>query len=99
MTTFWLSFSDRSEAKFLGVAIFDVDETAGRLSAPEIVRKAHELGLNPGGEACIEEVGLVIDEYKNRLITDDAFLPKPGSYERSRWSITLPTAPYTSSRM
>jgi hypothetical protein len=94
MTTLWLSFSDPSEAEFLGLAIFDVDETARRLSAPEIVRKAHELGLNPGGQVCIREVGLVPEEFKNRLITDEALLPKPGSYERSNWSITLPTSPY-----
>jgi hypothetical protein len=52
VTTFWLSFSDPdapSDRRFLGVAIFDVDESGGELTVPEIVRRAHELGINPGG--------------------------------------------------
>jgi hypothetical protein len=86
MTTFWLSFSDPdapSDKRFLGVAIFDMDESGGELSVPEIVRRAHDLGINPGGQVLVQEVEAIPDEYKNRLITDDALLLKLGSRGRS----------------
>ena len=90
MTTFWLTFSDPdapSDKRFLGVAIFDMDESEGELSVPEIVRHAHKLGINPGGQVLVQEVEAIPDEYKNRLITDDALLLKLGSSGRVRWDI------------
>ena len=86
MTTFWLAFSDPdapSDRRFLGVAIFDMDESGGEASVVEIVRKAHELGINPGGEVSVQEVAGIPDEHKNKLITDDALLLKLGSRGRS----------------
>jgi hypothetical protein len=74
MTTFRLSFSDpdaQSDQRFLGVAIFDMDERRRRVSVREIVRRAWRLGINPGGQVRVQEVESVPDEYKNRLITDD----------------------------
>ena len=85
MTTFWLSFSDpdaSSDKRFLGVAIFDMDESRRRLGAHEIVRRAHRLGINPGGQVCVQ-VESIPDEYKNKLITDDALLLKLGSRGRA----------------
>src|SRR3954452_5279368 len=96
MMTFWLSFSDPADRKSLGVVIFDLDESERQLSAPEIVKKAHEPGF--GGQVCIQWAGPVPDEEKNRLITDDALLLKLGR-GFSQWSITLLTSPYTGSRM
>ena len=86
MTTFWLTFNDpgaSSDKRFLGVAIFDIDESGRRASVIEIVRKAHKLGINPGGQVLVREVESIPDEYKNRLITDDALLLKLGSRGRS----------------
>jgi hypothetical protein len=86
MTTFWLSFSDpdaSSDKRFLGVAIFDMDESGGPLTVLEIVRRAHKLGINPGGQVSVQEVEAIPDEYKNQLITDDALLLKLGSRGRS----------------
>jgi hypothetical protein len=82
MTTFWLTFSDPdapSDKRFLGVAIFDIDESRRQASVVEIVRKAHKLGINPGGQVSVQEVESIPDEYKNRLIIDDALLLKLGS--------------------
>ena len=59
------------------------DESGRRASVIEIVRKAHKLGINPGGEVLVREVKSIPDEYKNRLITDDALLLKLGSRGRS----------------
>jgi hypothetical protein len=53
MTTFWLSFHDHDKTRreqFLGVAIFDMDETEGEKSASEIAGEAWRLGINPGRE-------------------------------------------------
>jgi hypothetical protein len=86
MTTFWLSFSDPdapSDQRFLGVAIFDMDERGRRLSVREIVQRAHRLGINPGGMVCVQEVESIPDEYKNQLITDDALLLRLGSRGRA----------------
>jgi hypothetical protein len=86
MTTFWLSFSDPdapSDQRFLGVAIFDMDESKRRLSVGEIVRRAWRLGINPGGQVCVQEVPSIPDEYKNQLITDDALLLRLGSRGRA----------------
>jgi hypothetical protein len=86
MTTFWLTFSDpdaSSDKRFLGVAIFDMDESRRRLTASEIVRRAHKLGINPGGQVLVQEVEGIPDEHKNRLITDDALLLKLGSRGRA----------------
>ena len=89
MTTFWLSFHDREKPRqdqFLGVAIFDMDESEGEKSVLEIVRHAQRLGINPGGEVrvskilnCEQRIKL---EHKNRLITDDALLLQLGSSGR-----------------
>ena len=68
MTTFWLTFSDpapSSNERFLGVVIFDMDESNGELSTAEIVRHAWKLGINPGGTVLVKEVGSIPDQYKN----------------------------------
>lgn len=83
MTTFWIAFTDPeaelADKRFLGVAIFDMDESEGRLSTAEIIKRAGDLGLNPGGAVSVQRVGPVPDEYKNKLITDDALLLRLGS--------------------
>jgi hypothetical protein len=81
-TTFWLSFTDTGgtgEKRFLGVAIFDMDESAGPLSMTDIIKHAWALGLNPGGAASVQEVSSIPDEHKNKLITDEALLLSLGS--------------------
>jgi hypothetical protein len=86
MTTFWLSFTDpeaSADKRFLGVAIFDMDESQGELSVQEIVRRSHELGVNPGGAVSVQEVPAIPDEHKNKLITDDALLLTLGSRGRA----------------
>ena len=86
MTTFWLTFNDPvapTDKRFLGVAILDIDESGHRASVTEIVLKAHKLGINPGGQVLVREVKSISDEYKNRLINDDALLLKLGSRGRS----------------
>jgi hypothetical protein len=81
-TTFWLTFTDTkatSDKRFLGVAIFDMDESEGELSTTEIIEHAWALGLNPGGAVSVQEVFHIPDEHKNKLITDDALLLRLGS--------------------
>ena len=80
MTTFWLRFKD--DTKFLGVAIFNMDESEERLSVVDIVRRSYALGINPGGAVSIHEVPSISDEHKNKLITDDAPLLSLGSKGR-----------------
>ena len=85
MTTFWLAFTDpeaSADKRFLGVAIFDMDESDGELSVTEIVRRSHQLGINPGGAVSVQEVSGIPDEHKNKLITDDALLLTLGSRGR-----------------
>ena len=85
MTTFWLSFTNpeaTSDKRFLGVAIFDMDESGGELSMAEIIKHAWALGVNPGGAVSVQKVGYVPDEQKNKLITDDALLLRLGSRGR-----------------
>jgi hypothetical protein len=85
MTTFWLSFTNpeaTSDKRFLGVAIFDMDESGGELSMAEIIKHAWALGVNPGGAVSVQKVGYVPDEHKNKLITDDALLLRLGSRGR-----------------
>ena len=85
MTTFWLSFTDPEatfDKRFLGVAIFDMDESGGELSMAEIIKHAWALGVNPGGAVSVQKVGYVPDEHKNKLITDDALLLRLGSRGR-----------------
>jgi hypothetical protein len=88
MTTFWISFSDPeagADKRFLGVAIFDLDETDGERSMGEIIQEAWRLGINPGGAAAISACPQAIpSEYKNKLITDDATLLELGSTGRAR---------------
>src|SRR5215467_9031403 len=86
MTTFWLSFNDpeaSADKRFLGVAIFDMDETDGERSPQEIVRRSYELGINPGGAVSVQEVTGIPDEHKNKLITDDELLIRLGSRGRA----------------
>jgi hypothetical protein len=89
MTTFWLSFHDpdaNSDKRFLGVAIFDIDESNGECSVVEIARHAWKLGVNPGGMVVICDVtgdSLIRAEHKNRLITDDDLLLTLGSSGRN----------------
>jgi hypothetical protein len=86
MTTFWLAFTDpeaTADKRFLGVAIFDMDESDGELSVTEIVRRSHQLGINPGGAVSVQEVSGIPDEHKNKLITDDALLISLGSRGRA----------------
>src|ERR1700687_690734 len=67
MTTFWLSFTDPeagADKRFLGVAIFDMDESQGEVSLPEIIKRSRELGVNPGGAVSIQEVAAIPDERK-----------------------------------
>lgn len=85
MTTFWLAFSDTeatADKRFLGVAIFDMDESQGELSTREIVKHCWNLGLNPGGQVLVQEVPNIPEEHKNKLITDDALLISLGSRGR-----------------
>ena len=86
MTTFWLSFNDPdapSTERFVGVVILDMDESEGRVSNITIIRRTWALGINPGGMVSIQEVEASIPEqYKNRLITDDALLLFLGSKGR-----------------
>ncbi len=89
MTTFWLSFHDHDKPRqdqFLGVAIFDMDETEGEKSVLEIVKQAWRLGINPGGSVRVRDVSSekrIKPEHKNKLITDDALLLELGSSGRS----------------
>ena len=78
LTTIYLQ-----SASVLVETIFDIDESGRQASVIEIVRRAHKLGINPGGQVLVREVELIPDEYKNRLITDDALLLKLGSRGRS----------------
>jgi len=88
MTTFWLSFADpdrpRSE-QFLGVAIFDLDESDGQLDVTEIVKHSWKISVNPGGQVMVSEVADngIKAEHKNKLITDEALLIKLGSKGRA----------------
>jgi len=88
MTTFWISFSDpdantRAD-QFLGVVIFEMDESDGEKDVVEIIRECWRLGINPGGQAAIQEVPAIPDQFKNRLITDDATLLALGSKGRAK---------------
>jgi hypothetical protein len=77
MTTFRLAFADpeaTADKRFLGVAIFDMDESERERSITEIVKRSHELGVNPGGAVSVQEVPGIPDEHKNKLTTDDALL-------------------------
>src|SRR2546430_17369470 len=77
MTTFWLAFTDpeaSADKRFLGVAIFDMDESDGELSVTEIVKRSYQLGVNPGGAGSVPEETGMPDEHKNKLVTDDALL-------------------------
>jgi hypothetical protein len=87
MTTFWISFSDPEAStteRFLGVAIFDMDETDCKKSVTEIIRECWRLGINPGGQASIHEVPAIPEQYKNCLIKDDATLLGLGSNGRAK---------------
>ena len=87
MTTFWLNFVDFDaprDKQSLGVAICDMDETDGQLSVREIVRRAWELGINPGGAVRVSSVPFIPEEHKNKLITDDSLLIKLGSGGRKK---------------
>jgi hypothetical protein len=90
MTTFWLSFTDPKAApdgRFLGVAIFDIDESRRKklLSTRRIVKEAWRLGINPGGQVLVQELpqDTIPDQYKGQLITDEALLMRLGSKGRA----------------
>jgi hypothetical protein len=85
MTTFWLSFNDpdaSSDERFLGVAIFDMDESKGQIPVIQIVRRSWQLGINPGGAVKVQVVKSIPDRYKNKLITDEDLLLTLGSNGR-----------------
>jgi hypothetical protein len=90
MTTFWISFSNpeaNTTERFLGVAILDMDESDDDKSVAEVIRECWRLGINPGGQACVAEVPAIPDQYKNRLITDDATLLALGSNGRHKSNV------------
>jgi hypothetical protein len=71
------------QEQFLGVAIFDVDETNGEKTTLDIVEEAWRLGINPGGAVVVCEIPSdkrIEPKYKNRLITNDALLMQLGSW-------------------
>ena len=89
MMTFWLTFTDpesNADKRFLGVAIFDMDETEGELSITEIIKRAWALGVHPGGAVSVQEVRHIPGEHKNTLITDYALLLSLGSRGRKQLS-------------
>ena len=89
MSTFWVSFNDPKENRFLGVAIFDMDESNGELSTAQIVRHAWQLGINPGGAVMVRDVtgeACILDEHKNKLITDGELLLRLRSKGRKNLS-------------
>ena len=85
--TFWVSFFNieaPSARRFLGAAIIDMDR---RASAAAIIRRAWQLGANPGGAISISEIDArnalkIARRHKNRLITDQALLMRLGSVRR-----------------
>jgi hypothetical protein len=90
MTAFWISFSNPETStaeRFLGVAIFDMDESEGEESVVEIIRECWRLGINPGGAARIHAVPAIPEQFKNRLITDDATLLALGSKGRDKSNV------------
>ena len=81
MTTFWLSFNDpeaTAEKRFLGVAIFDMDESAGELSVNEIAKHAWDLGLNRGGAVLVQEISGAIPL---RALLDLSQLPQHFAFD------------------
>lgn len=96
MTTFWCQFfnPDRPrQEQFKGVAIVELDESAGRVSVVDVARHCFHLGINPGGAMKMTEVRdpealkALRPEHRNRLITDDALLVRLGSRGRSKVSM------------
>jgi hypothetical protein len=73
MTTFWLTFRN-PDTDYLGVAIFDMDESDGQRSVPEIVSQSWQLGVNPGdcavGVQDVTDNTRIEEQHKNKLITD-----------------------------
>lgn len=58
-TIFWLSFADPKKPKgsqFLGACILEVDSESSN-PLEKAIHKAHELGINPGGEVLGFEIG------------------------------------------
>jgi len=88
MTTFWLIFADPDKPRgqrFLGVAIFDMDESGGEVPFHEVIQRSWALGINPGGEVmCCEATQRIPGKYRNMLITDEAVLMKLGSRGRAK---------------
>jgi hypothetical protein len=81
MTTFQLSFTASKatpDKRFLGVAIFDMDESRRRkpLSAREIAKEATRLGINPGGEVRVDKLpdDAIPCKYKKQLIINKELL-------------------------
>jgi hypothetical protein len=91
MTTIWVDFSTLDQwgeaAEYLDCAIFDVDEASPERYAAEITRKSSQLGLKLPCQADIVALppGTVVpDEFKNRLLLDEAARLKFGSVGRLR---------------
>jgi hypothetical protein len=74
VTTYRLSFCDSK--RFLGEAIFDMDDSAGAKTVSELVKEATRLGINPGGEGTVDEYpfDVIPERYKGQLITDEELL-------------------------
>jgi hypothetical protein len=76
MSWWWLSFCDGNKpagSQFLGVAVVQIAD-GGMIGA---VRRAHQLGINPGGEVMGFEVRAGIDppvELREKLVADKAVI-------------------------
>jgi hypothetical protein len=87
-TTFWITFKDPDKPRsqqFLGVAIIDVKTFSKKRAWKTVLRKAWNLGINPGGECMIQMLGpenTIPAEHKHKLITDEELLIKLGSAGR-----------------
>ena len=73
VTTYRLSFSDpkaTTDKRFLGEAIFDMDDSAGAKTIPELAKEATRLGINPGGDVTVYEYPphVIPERYKGQLI-------------------------------
>jgi hypothetical protein len=77
MGWWWLSFSG-DDSGFLGVCIV---EAFGMASA---VRKAHQLGINPGGEVVGCQVSAGDPAHANRLLTREEALAIGGASTKDK---------------
>ena len=91
MTTLLVDFSTLDQSceptEYLNFAIFDVNEPSPEQYAAEIARRASQMGLEPPYQADIVALppGTVVpDEFKGRLLSDEAARMKFGSVGRVR---------------